>query len=62
MRGVEFPDASQKGSVKLGVKLCIHKKIGLIGNRVLLVRSVVKPIRHITVGTTRIRGYRLVGK
>ena len=55
MRGVEFPDASQKGSVKLRVKLRILTKIGLI----FLVRFVVKPIKHIIVGTTRIRGYRL---
>ena len=46
--GVEFPDASRKGSVKLGVNLRIFSKIGLIENRVFLVRSVAKPIRHIT--------------
>ena len=62
MRGLEFPDALQKGSVKLEVKLRILTKIGLIGNQVFLVRFVVKPIRHISTGTTRIRGYRLARK
>ena len=62
MRWVEFPDASQKGSVKLGVKLHILTNIGLIGNQIFLVRFVVKPIKHIIVGTTRIRGYRLAQK
>ena len=62
MLKVEFPDASRKGSLKLGVKLRILLKISLIKNRVILVKSLVKPIRHITVGTTRIRGYRLALK
>ena len=62
MHRVEFPDASQKGNVKLRVNLRILTKIGLIGNQIFLVRFVVKPIKHIIAGTTRIRGYRLVRK
>ena len=56
MQGMEFPDASQKGSVKLRVKLRILTKTRLIENQVFLVRFVVKPIKHIIVGTTRVRG------
>ena len=62
MRGVEFLDVLQNGRVKLGVKLRICKKIGLISNQIVLVRFVVKPIKHIIVGTTRIRGYPLARK
>ena len=56
MQGVEFPDASQKGNVKLRVKLRIITETRLIENQVFLVRFVVKPNKHIIVGTTRVRG------
>ena len=62
MDGVEFLDASQKGNLKLSVKLRILQKIGLIGNQIFLVKFVVKPIKHMIVGTTRIRGYQLARK
>ena len=62
MQGVEFPDASRKGIVGLRVKLCIITEIRLIENQIFLVRFVVKPIKHIIVGTTRARGCRLVRK
>ena len=62
MQGVEFPDVSQKGNVKLSVNLRILTETRLIENQVFLVRFVVKPIKHIIVGTTRVRGYPLVRK
>ena len=62
MQGVEFPDASQKGIVRLRVKFRIITEIRVIENQVFLVRFVVKPIKHIIVGTTRARGCRLVRK
>ena len=55
-------DALQKGIVRLRVKLRIITEIRLIENQIFLVRFVVKPIKHIIVGTTRARGCRLVRK
>ena len=51
MQGVEFLNASQKGNVKLRVNLRILTETRLIENQVFLVRFVVKPIKHIIVGT-----------
>ena len=62
MQGVEFRDASQKGNVKLRVNLRILTETRLIENQVFLVRFVVKPIKHIIVGTTRVRGCQMVRK
>ena len=49
MQGVDFPDGSQKGNVKLRVKLRILTETRLMENQVFLVRFVVKPIKHIIV-------------
>ena len=62
MQGVEFLDASQKGIVRLRVKFRLITEIRLMENQVFLVRFVVRPIKHIIVGTTRARGCRLVRK
>ena len=59
---VEFLDASQKGIVRLRVMFRIITEIRLIENQIFLVRFVLKPIKHIIVGTTRARGCRLVRK
>ena len=52
MQGVEFPDASQKGIVKLRVKLRILTDTRLIENQVFLVRFVASPTQLINVGKT----------
>ena len=62
IRGVVFLDATQNDSVKLGVKLCILLKIGFDRKPNGFCKICGKPIRHITVGTTRIRGYQLERK
>ena len=61
MQGVEFPDASQKGIVRLRVKFSIITEIRLIENQIFLVRFVASPIPPINVGITLItRGWHLV--